>query len=233
MYTGKPSLTRKQGHRDAPFGIDCIAYYRVSTDRQGRSGLGLDAQRQAVADFISVKGWTLVGEFTEVESGKRNDRPRLNEAIEEAKRIKGKLVIAKLDRLARNVHFISGLMETGVDFLAVDLPTADRFMLHVYAAMAEEEGRRISQRTKAALAAAKARGVELGKNGKILARRHKADAGAYAKRLAPVITEIRAEGANTVRAITDALNFRGIPSRDGGRWHLRSTYLLVRRLSGI
>jgi len=142
------------------------------------------------------------------------------------------LVIAKLDRLARNVHFISGLMETGVDFVAVDMPTADKFMLHVYAAMAEEEGRRISQRTKAALAAAKARGVVLGVNGKVLSDQHKAEAEAFAHTLAPVIAEIRADGYSTVRTITDALNMRGISSREGGRWHLRSTHLLLKRLVG-
>lgn len=230
MYTGKPSFTRIQGHLGAPFSINCVAYYRVSTGRQGRSGLGLDAQRQSVAEFVAIKGWILVGEFTEVESGKRNDRPRLNEAIEEAKRIKGKLVIAKLDRLARNVHFISGLMETGVDFLAVDLPTADRFMLHVYAAMAEEEGRRISQRTKAALAVAKARGIVLGVNGKALAERHKAEAKVFASTLAPVIAAVIADGHTNVRAITNALNERAFPSREGGRWHLRSVHALLRRI---
>ena len=207
-----------------------IAYYRVSTDRQGRSGLGLEAQRDAVEDFIVSRGWKLSGEFTEIESGKRRDRPELAEAIAEAKRIKGKLVIAKLDRLARNVHFISGLMETGVDFVAVDMPTADRFMLHVYAAMAEEEGRRISQRTRAALAAAKARGVELGLNGKVLAERQKVDAETFAVSLLPIIQEIRKDGHRTVRSVTAALNERGIPSREGGRWHLRSTSLLLSRL---
>ncbi len=187
-----------------------IAYYRVSTDRQGRSGLGLEAQREAVADFVIAKSWSLAGEFTEIESGKRKDRPKLAQAIAETKRIKGKLVIAKLDRLARNVHFISGLMETGVDFVAVDMPTADRFMLHVYAAMAEEEGRRISQRTKAALAAAKARGVELGKNGRTLVQAHKAEAETYALSLFPIIMALRKDGYRTVRAITEALNERGI-----------------------
>lgn len=207
-----------------------VAYYRVSTDRQGRSGLGLEAQRDAVADFIASKGWNLAGEYTEVESGKRKDRPELAQAIAEAKRIKGKLVIAKLDRLARNVHFIAGLMETGVDFVAVDMPTADRFMLHIYAAMAEEEGRRISQRTKAALAAAKARGVDLGSNGKILAKRQKRDAELFASSLLPIIKDIRSNGDKTVRAITAALNKRAIPSREGGIWHLRSTSLLLSRL---
>ena len=241
---GKPSLTRihppskdqiaidcnSQEKPSEVSAVNCTAYYRVSTDRQGQSGLGLEAQQNAVAVFIRTKGWTLVGEYTEVESGKRKDRPMLADAIAEAKRLKGKLVIAKLDRLARNVHFISGLMETGVDFVAVDMPTADRFMLHVYAAMAEEEGRRISQRTKAALAAAKARGVELGANGKVLAKAHIAAAEAYAVTLLPTITEIRNEGHRSVRAITAALNERDIPSREGGRWHLKSTWLLLDRL---
>lgn len=219
----KPTLTHT---RSAP----CIAYFRVSTDRQGRSGLGLEAQRQAVEDFLAMKGWTLAGEFIEVESGKRRDRPELAEAITETKRLRGKLIIAKLDRLARNVAFIANLMETSVDFVAVDMPTADRFMLHVYAAMAEEEGRRISQRTKAALAAAKARGVELGDNGKVLAKVHKEAAATFAATLLPTITEIRNEGHRSVRAITEALNARNIPSREGGRWHLRSTALLLKRL---
>jgi len=223
----KPSFTHE--HHD-PNAINCIAYFRVSTSRQGQSGLGLEAQQKAVSDFLQAKGWLLTGSYTEIESGKRKDRPELAEAIAHAKRIKGKLMIAKLDRLARNVHFVSGLMETGVDFLAVDMPTADRFMLHVYAAMAEEEGRRISQRTKAALAAAKARGVVLGVNGKVLAERNKAEAEAFARTLTSVIAEIGAEGHTTIRAITEALNTRAIPSREGGAWHVQSVHQLLKRL---
>lgn len=244
MSMGKPTFTPKhqrvEGKKRPRFqqnlatsnsiATSCIAYIRVSTDRQGKSGLGLEAQQKAVADFLTAKEWLLAREYVEVESGNRRDRPELTAAIADAKRIKGKLVIAKLDRLARNVHFISGLMETGVDFVAVDMPTADKFMLHIYAAMAEEEGRRISQRTKAALAAAKARGVELGKNGKALASRHKAEAEAFALSLAPIITEIRNEGHKTVRAITEVLNARGVPSRTARKWHLRSTCLLLQRL---
>lgn len=228
MFTDKPSFTHERNDPDI---TNCVAYYRVSTGRQGKSGLGLQAQEQAVSDFLKSKGWHLARSYTEIESGKRKDRPKLAEAIAEAKRLKGKLIIAKLDRLARNVHFIAGLMETGVDFVAVDMPTADKFMLHVYAAMAEEEGRRISQRTKAALAAAKSRGVELGKNGKVLAERNKAEAKAFAATLRSIITEIRNEGHKSVRAVTMALNERDIPSREGGRWHLRSTVLLLKRLA--
>ena len=214
LFTHKPTLTREH--------VPCITYFRISTDKQGKSGLGLEAQRTAVQEFTQIKGWTITGEFTEVESGKKKVRPKLAEAIKEAKRQKAKLVIAKLDRLARNVHFISGLMESNVDFVAVDMPTADRFMLHVYAAMAEEEGRRISQRTKAALAAAKARGVKLGKNGKVLAEKNKRDAQAFAETMRPIIEEIKAEGHTTVRAICAELNSRRIPSREGGRWHISS-----------
>jgi len=230
MFSHKPTNTYE---RNDPGAINCIAYFRVSTSRQGQSGLGLEAQQKAVSDFLHAKDWLLTGSYTEVESGKRKDRPELAEAIAHAKRIKGKLVIAKLDRLARNVHFISGLMETRVDFLAVDMPTADRFMLHVYAAMAEEEGRRISQRTKAALQAAKARGVVLGKNGKVLAERNKAEALAFAQTMAPIIAALKLEGCTTVRAVTNALNLKGIKSREGGRWHLQSTQKLLKRQAPI
>lgn len=230
MYKDKPTLTHIQGG-NGPELIPCIAYYRVSTDKQGRSGLGLEAQRKAVADFTRSRGWLIAREFTEIESGKKNDRPCMAEAIDEAKRVKGKLVIAKLDRLARNVHFISGLMETKVDFVTVDMPNADKFMLHIFAAMAEEEGRRISQRTKAALAAAKARGVKLGKNGRVLAERNQEAAHMFALTMAPVVNDLRSRGYVTVRGITAELNRRGSPSREGRRWHLRSVNLLLKRIS--
>lgn len=231
MYTDKPTLIHIQGDNAAEM-TPCIAYYRVSTHKQGRSGLGLEAQRKAVAAFTCSRGWGIVREYTEIESGKRNDRPRLIEAIAEAKKVKGKLVIAKLDRLARSVHFISGLMETRVDFVAVDMPNADKFMLHIFAAMAEEEAKRISQRTKAALAAAKARGTRLGQNGKVLAEKNKKAALVFALTLVPVIGELRADGYVTVRQITSELNRRGIPSREGRHWHLRSTSLLLGRIGG-
>ena len=139
-----------------------IAYYRVSTDHQGVNGNGMAAQRRAVEDYLNGGRWKLVGEFTEVESGKRSDRPELEKALTACRKNKAKLVIAKLDRLSRNVHFISGLMERKVDFVACDMPSANAFMINVYAAVAQEERRMISDRTKAGLAAAKARGVKLG-----------------------------------------------------------------------
>ena len=136
-----------------------IAYYRVSTDRQGRSGLGLDAQREAVLRHLAGHAGKLVAEFCEIESGNRSDRPQLAAAIAAAKKAKATLIIAKLDRLARNVHFVSGLMESGVDFVAADNPHANKLMVHMLAAFAEHEREQISQRTKDALAAAKARGI--------------------------------------------------------------------------
>ena len=125
-----------------------VAYYRVSTDKQGRSGLGLEAQQAAVQNFLNGGTWQLVGEFTEVESGRKSERPELARAMALCKKLKATLVIARLDRLARNVHFISGLMEAKVKFVACDMPEATPFMLHIYAAVAQEEARAISARTK-------------------------------------------------------------------------------------
>jgi DNA invertase Pin-like site-specific DNA recombinase len=138
-----------------------VCYLRVSTDRQGQSGLGLEAQRKAVLDFRNGGQWKLADEFVEVESGKRSDRPQLAAALA-CKRLKARLVVAKLDRLARNVAFISRLMERGVEFVAADMPFANKLTIHILAAVAEHEREAISARTKAALAAAKARGVKLG-----------------------------------------------------------------------
>src|SRR5881392_1771608 len=139
-----------------------IAYFRVSTDRQGKSGLGLDAQREAVMNYLNGGRWTLVDEFTEVESGKRNDRPELVKALAACKKQKAKLVIAKLDRLSRNLAFIATLMDSGVEFIAVDNPHANKLTVHILAAVAQHEREIISARTSAALQAAKARGKHLG-----------------------------------------------------------------------
>ena len=139
-----------------------VAYFRVSTDKQGKSGLGLDAQRKAVEDYLNGGTWSLIGEFTEVESGKRNQRPELVKALAACKRQKAKLVIAKLDRLSRNLAFIATLMDSGVEFIAVDNPHANKLTVHILAAVAQHEREVIAQRTKDALQAAKARGVVLG-----------------------------------------------------------------------
>jgi len=214
-----------------------IAYYRVSTARQGASGLGLEAQRKAVADHLDGSDWQLLGEYTEVETGKGSNalarRPQLREAIAHARREKAVLVIAKLDRLARNVAFISELMEGGVEFVAVDLPFANKFMLHVMAAVAEFERDQISTRTKDALAAAKARGVELGKHGKVLARQNYHQAQRFARDMADDVAAIRADGFTSVRVITAELNRREVPTPRGGQWHVASVHRLLRRLDDI
>jgi len=211
----------------------CLCYYRVSTQRQGQSGLGLEAQHQEVKLYIDAKRGTIIAEFTETESGKKaSNRPELLQALELCRKQKATLAIAKLDRLARNVHFISGLLEAGVNFVAVDQPMKDRFMLHVQAAFAEEEARRISVRTKEALAAAKKRGVVLGATGRVRAQRLKREAVLRAQALAPLIAEIRGMGLTQVRQIRDELNQRGVPGPGGGRWHLPTTHRTLARLGG-
>ena len=211
-----------------------IAYLRVSTDRQGRSGLGLEAQREAVARYVAEGQLELVGEYLEVETGKGSNalakRPQLLAALTEAKRSKARLVLAKLDRLARNVHFVSGLMETGVDFAVADMPHADRFQLHLYAALAEKEAEVISQRTKAALAAAKARGTILGKHGATLASQNKADALARLGPLSSRLTAMRGDGLS-VRQIAAQLNQEGIASPGGGRWHPTNLQRALKRIA--
>ncbi|MFC7477954.1 recombinase family protein [Dankookia sp. GCM10030260] len=199
-----------------------VAYYRVSTDRQGRSGLGLDAQRAAVASFMVGRG-ELSAEFVEVESGRKNDRPQLSAALDQCRRQRATLVIAKLDRLARNVAFVASLMESGVEFVAVDNPHADKLMLHMLSAFAEHEQRQISARTKAALAAAKARGVKLGgPNPAAAAARGRAvlaaqEAPVRAMAL-PIIRQMRETGA-TLRTIATALKTEGVPPLRGQAWH--------------
>ncbi len=206
-----------------------VSYLRVSTARQGASGLGLEAQRVAVDGFLNGGDWTLVQEVLEVESGKRNDRPALATALNLCRKHRATLVIAKLDRLARNVAFISNLMESDVEFVAVDMPQANRFVVHILAAVAEQEAEAISKRTKAALAAAKARGTKLGCR-RVSAERF-AEIGAEARaifaarakkatiQLLPITTEIRASGATTLRAIAAELNSREVETpRRTGHW---------------
>jgi len=205
-----------------------VTYLRVSTDRQGKSGLGLEAQRAAVTDHVAGKG-EIAAEYVEIESGKKNDRPQLARALAEAKRIGAVLLIAKLDRLARNVAFIANLLEAGVEVAAADMPEANRFLLHVMAAVAEHEAQAISDRTRAALAAAKARGVALGWSmpGRAGEQHHAARKGAernawkadqHAANILPVIRQIAARGAS-LRQIACELNMRGIKTARGGMWY--------------
>lgn len=206
-----------------------VAYYRVSTSRQGESGLGLEAQRSAVVSYLNGGNWTVLAEFVEIESGKKAKRPQLAAAMAAAKKAKATLIVAKLDRLARNLHFLSGLMEGGVDFLAVDNPTANRLTVHILAAVAEDEGRRISDRTKAALAAAKARGTVLGKNGTKLATANKAAADEFAAGLEILVEKYLAAGLSR-SDIADSLNRQEIATPRGGRWHVTSVQRMVKRL---
>jgi DNA invertase Pin-like site-specific DNA recombinase len=205
-----------------------VAYYRVSTDKQGRSGLGLEAQREAVRAFLDGKGWPPVAEFVEVESGKRKDRPKLTEAMVACRLYGATLVIAKLDRLARNVAFVSALMESGVEFVAADFPQANRLTIHILAAVAEHEAEMVSQRTKVALAAAKARGQRLGGfRGYVPSaadRAAAADARAAAAReragqVLPLVQEIQAAGVTSLAGIARELTKRGVPTPQGaGAW---------------
>jgi DNA invertase Pin-like site-specific DNA recombinase len=205
-----------------------ISYLRVSTGRQRRSGLGLEAQRKSVDDFLNGGNWRLVKEFVEVESGKNTQRPVLAEAIAACRLYGAKLVIAKIDRLSRDAHFLLGLEKAGVDFVAADMPNANRLTVGIMAIIAEEERRMISARTKAALAAAKRRGVKLGgyREGAKLTQKarkagHESNARIAAERaadIAPVIAELQAAGATSLRAIAAGLNERGIPTARGGQW---------------
>jgi DNA invertase Pin-like site-specific DNA recombinase len=225
-----------------PHNGNFVAYYRVSTQRQGRSGLGLEAQQKAVCDHLNGGDWRIVAEFTEVESGTRPGRPKLAEALKTCRALGATLIIAKLDRLARNVHFVSGLMESGVEFTAVDFPQANRLTVHILAAVAEHEAKMISERTKAALAAAKRRGVQLGgdRGARLTAKARQAGAAAVRARanaraddLAPVIAELRAAGARSLRAIAAGLNERGISTPRGtGPWQANTVKQLLARLPG-
>ena len=214
-----------------------VAYYRVSTQQQGRSGLGLDAQREAVTRYINGSSAHLVGEFTEVETGKGSNaldrRPQLRAALEACTRHRATLLIAKLDRLARNVHFITGLIESGSDFVAADMPNANKVMLQIYAVMAEHERDQISARTKAALAQARVRGVMLGRAGVANLRpqvhAQRVAAYAFAERLRGQVESYRARGLSQ-REMVDDLNRLGVTAPKGGGWRLVQVQRLLRLL---
>lgn len=206
-----------------------INYYRVSTAKQGRSGLGLDAQRAAIEAFCSARGCEPLGEYIEVESGKRDDRPELAKALHHAKVTGATLVIAKLDRLSRNLAFLADLQDAGTKFLAADMPEANELTIHIMAAMAQAERKAISKRTKEALAAAKARGQKLGnpmgakafgeyQGNSAAVDAIKARAKAFAIDVLPIIETIRSEGHTSLRAIASELNSRGIVTARGGKW---------------
>lgn len=225
-----------------------VAYCRVSTERQGHSGLGLEGQQAAIKEFIGTQHRLLAPAFVEVESGRRSDRPELAKAMAKCRATGATLLIAKLDRLARDVHFISGLMKQGVPFLAVDFPDTDPFMLHIRASVAEDEARRISARTKAALAAAKARGTVLGgvRDGQRLpsadaaqrgsrtaavARQTAADHAAH--RIVARIEAARAEGASSLHSVAAALTREGVPTPRGGAWTATAVRRVLLRVEGV
>src|ERR1700686_2472053 len=200
-----------------------IAYFRVSTDRQGKSGLGLAAQREAVMSYLDGGRWALVDEFTEIESGKRNDRLELVKALAACKKKKAKLGIAKLARLSRNLAFIATRMDSGVEFVAADNPHANKLTIHILAAVAQHEREIISARTSAALKAAKARGKRLGNPKLSEARKHataarKESADRFSTNVLPVIREIQRSGIKSLRGVARALAARGIPTARGGSW---------------
>jgi len=200
-----------------------IAYFRVSTDKQGKSGLGLEAQRKAVLDYLDGARWSLVQEFVEIESGKHNERPQLTVALAACKKHRARLVIAKLDRLSRNLAFIAALMESGVEFVAVDNPHATKLTVHILAAVAEHEREMISERTKAALRAAKARGTRLGNPQLAKAAKRgtaavKANAKQFAANVLPVIEEIERAGFTSHNAIAAKLNERNVRTARGVKW---------------
>jgi DNA invertase Pin-like site-specific DNA recombinase len=216
-----------------------VAYYRVSTAQQGKSGLGIEAQKAAVQRFAEGEGIELIGEFVEIETGKGADalerRPELAAALAAARRAKCPVLVAKLDRLSRDVHFISGLMAHRVPFVVAELGAdADPFMLHLYAALAEKERSLISARTKAALAAKKAQGVKLGnpRAAETIGQAHaaaRAAADRFAENTLPIINQIMAAGAKTTREVADALNARGVRTARGGAWHSGTVSNLLRR----
>jgi DNA invertase Pin-like site-specific DNA recombinase len=214
-----------------------ISYLRVSTDAQGRSGLGLEAQQAAVANYLNGGSWELAESFVEIESGKNSDRPELAKALAACKKHRAVLVVAKLDRLSRSVAFLARLLEANVEFVACDNPHANKLMVHMLAAFAEHERDQISARTKAALAAAKARGVKLG--GPKLAEAQakgqaaqKADADSRAANVLPVIREIQAAGVTSLNAIAQTLNARGVQTPRGGHWFASSVKNLLSRADG-
>jgi DNA invertase Pin-like site-specific DNA recombinase len=219
--------------------VGVITYIRVSTSQQGRSGLGIEAQRQTLGHFAQAEGFTVAREFVEVETGKGADaldrRPQLKAALAAARKLRCQVAVAKLDRLSRDVHFVSGLMAHKVPFLVAELgPDVDQFVLHLFAALAEKERALISVRTRQALAAAKARGVTLGNPRLHVARRNAVEtviaaADKFADNVLPFIREAQKAGASSLRDIAAALNARGIATARGGQWHAKSVSNILER----
>lgn len=212
--------------------MKAVGYLRVSTKNQGKSGLGIEAQREKINQFICSCAGELVAEYVDVESGSRNERDALQQAIAHTKKINGTLVIAKLDRISRRVSFIAGLMESGINFKVAEMSDATEFQLHIYAALAQEERRLISERTKAALASAKARGVKLGRNGKTLAKQNKQEAKKFAGTIKDHLLVLRGQGLS-FRKMAEALNDQEIRSYNGGLWYAATVQRAYERIENI
>lgn len=204
-----------------------VAYFRVSTEKQGKSGLGLAAQHSLIERFLS-DGDEVIAEFVEVQSGKNDERVELWKAINHAKRNDAKLLIAKLDRFSRKVSFIASIMEQGIGLVVAEMPNATDFQLHIFAALAQEERRLISERTRNALAEAKKRGVQLGKNGKVLAERNRKAADERAEALRPIIMPMVEQGLS-ISEIAHKLNVVGVRGMDGGRIYPQQVQNIMRR----
>jgi DNA invertase Pin-like site-specific DNA recombinase len=219
-----------------------VAYLRVSTEKQGRSGLGLESQRASVRDFLAIGSWPLVAEFVEVESGRKNDRPQLEKALAECRVHQAALVVAKLDRLSRDAHFLLGLAKSRVEFIAVDMPSANTLTVGILALVAQEEARLISIRTKDALKAAKARGVKLGRpnltpEGRSLgARRSAAIRSEHAQQrvndLTPRVVALREQGLKSLAEIADSLNASDVRTPRGGQWSRAQVKRLIDQIDG-
>lgn len=204
-----------------------VAYYRVSTQKQGKSGLGLEAQKKMVTDFVAINGGEIVAEYTEIESGKHDSRPELMSAMKHASLVGGRLLVGKLDRLSRDLHFITSLQKSRVDFVVSDLPGCDSFTINIYGSLAQREREMIASRTKAGLAAAKARGVKLGTNNLkpelvkdasakgVQVRQQNADD--FAARVKPTIEALIAQG-KSLRGVAAELDKLGVKTARGGVW---------------
>lgn len=204
-----------------------VAYYRVSTQKQGKSGLGLEAQKKMVTDFVAINGGEIVAEYTEIESGKHDSRPELMNAMKHASLVGGRLLVGKLDRLSRDLHFITSLQKSRVDFVVSDLPGCDSFTINIYGSLAQREREMIASRTKAGLAAAKARGVKLGTNNLkpelvkdasakgVQVRQQNADD--FAARVKPTIEALIAQG-KSLRGVAAELDKLGVKTARGGVW---------------
>lgn len=212
-----------------------VAYYRVSTQGQGVSGLGLEAQEAAVKAYVQSVGGSLVAEFKEVESGALDKRPELAGALKQCRIQKAMLVIAKLDRLARSVHFISDLLQSGVEFVAADMPHANKLTIHIIAAVAEYEREVIAQRTKAALAARRARGEPLGNpnaaaQSKAASDQARSNADTFAMNIMPVVEALQARGVTSLSRLAESLEAAGVQTQRGGRWTASGVRNILLRL---